>query len=114
MKDFMTTDEMFDYLTEIIPKDDDVDLNELRERVDSCDSYALKHISLSDLASDEWAIYDYKIEEYLNLDPSKMPPIVVHLYQNGSYSIVDGTHRVNIALKLNKKTILAYVGLEKH
>lgn len=114
MKDNLKAIELLDYITQIIPKDNNVDLNDLRERIESCTHYSLKTISLSDLDPDEWAISEYKLDRYLTLDPAKMPPIIVHLYKNGSYSIVDGTHRVNTLLKLNKKTILAYVGLKKY
>lgn len=110
----MSSDELHNYLYSnkiISSENEDGDLS---ERIFSCDTYSLSTISLTDLDPDEWAVDDYKVAEYLNLDIALMPPIVVHLYKNGSYSIVDGTHRVNVALKQKKTTILAYVGQKSY
>ena len=110
MKDELSSDELYNEMHKILSHHEEDSDSDLHERISSCDSYSLKTISLSDLDPNEWNVYEDIVEQYLALDIDKMPPIIVHLYKDGSYSIVDGTHRVNVALKRKKTSILAYVG----
>ena len=109
----MTSDNLWEIIKTIHSNKDDLSEGDLYDRVHSCDSYELIELPVKALDADEWGVYEDKVNEYLNLDPSQMPPIVVHKFSSDSYSIIDGIHRLNVMIRLKQKKIKAYVGKKK-
>lgn len=91
-------------------KDDLYEDGDLLERINCVDQYELKTMEINLLNQNEWGFDDDLIEEYAKLPDETMPPIIVHEYSAGNYSIVDGIHRLNACIKKGYKTIKAYVG----
>ena len=83
---------------------------DITNRVYSCPEYELKRVPLDKIDADEWEIDENLVIDYAKKDFGKMPPVVLH-FQEGLYSIVDGSHRINTAIALRKEFINAYVGI---
>lgn len=82
----------------------DFDEGDLLERIERHAHYKLQSIALNRLDPHEWTVCESLAQEYATLD-TPCPPIVIDPYD----SIIDGTHRVNAALRRGEATILAYV-----
>ena len=74
--------------------------------VNSFDSFELQTIQLNSVNTDLCELDQSKLVEYSKLDFNSSPPIVV-----GNGYIIDGYHRVNVALGSNKTEINAWVGV---
>jgi hypothetical protein len=82
----------------------DFDEGDLEERLWDHAPYALRTIALDSVDAHEWALCEEQIQEYAAME-SVAPPIVVDRHG----SIIDGTHRVNAALRRGHTGVLAYV-----
>ncbi|MDB4378352.1 hypothetical protein N9Z41_01145 [bacterium] len=83
--------------------------NDYQEYVLSFDSFVLQTVQLNSVNSDLCDLCDLdpsKLDEYSQLDCDLAPPIVV-----GDGYIIDGYHRVRVALESNKSEITAWVGV---
>lgn len=109
----MTSDDLWEIVKTIHSNKDDLSEGDLYDRVHACDNYELIELPVKSLNPDEWGVFTDKVDEYLNLDPNQMPPIVVHKFGSDHYSIVDGIHRLNVMIRLKQKKIKAYVGKRK-
>ena len=80
--------------------------NDYQEYVLSFDSFVLQTVQLNSVNSDLCDLDPSKLDEYSQLDCDLAPPIVV-----GDGYIIDGYHRVRVALESNKSEITAWVGV---
>jgi len=107
---FPTADDLEYLISKIHRNPEDLEDGDIIERINECYSYELKEINISLLDLNEWDVdLDY-VEDYKDLDVNTMPPIIIHEFSSGNYSIVDGIHRLNACHKKGLKKIKAYVG----
>ena len=86
---------------------EDFDDGDLVHNITSFGRYELKRVPVEGLKLDIYDIHDVMVDEYVALDPSTQPPIILNPIHN---LIIDGNHRANAAAKRGDKEILAYVG----
>lgn len=109
---FSATD-VFDHVSEIHGRQEDLDPEgegDLFERIHLAHTYEIETVAICDL-EDQWSIDEGWVEKLCTQDPKTFPMIVLHSYSKGSYSIVDGSHRISALRKLGVKTVQAYVGI---
>lgn len=78
--------------------------NRINEDID----YILKNIDINSIEEPTFLIDDDKVSEYMEIDTSTIPPIVIEC-ENGINYIVDGCHRYFTKKKLGETKILAYI-----
>lgn len=109
----MNVDEIWELVQSIHKHTEDFSEGDLYDRIHSCDKYELVEVKIKDIDPDEWACHTDVVDKYSQLDPKTVPPIILHQYKDGHYSIVDGTHRINAFLLMKQKKIKAYVGQKR-
>lgn len=85
----------------------DFDEGDLASRIHLHTRYGLKHVSIEDIDTTQWALCSDLVDEYTQMT-TPAPPIV---FDPQSKSIIDGTHRARAALLRGDGHIWAYCPL---
>lgn len=104
-----SSDELCSKMELIHRNPDDLIKGDLLERINSVDYYSLESLDINLLDLNEWDVDEDLVEDYVSMNETNMPPVIVHKYLD-QYSIVDGIHRLNALSQKGYKSIKAYVG----
>lgn len=124
--DVLDESDIYQYVEQIHRNEEDFQEGDLIERIEQFSKYKLMEIPIDDIDIDEFYLDDDYMDEYKSMtkDSSDYPPIVLNgskdistvRYKNGkyvsSYTIIDGTHRVNALDRLGYKNVKAWVGIK--
>ncbi|HHT7008397.1 TPA: hypothetical protein ACTZ3A_000936 [Bacillus cereus] len=112
MKKMYSDMEVVSFVKNIHYKGSDFIEGDIQERIESYDNYELKEIDVNELETPSYYVDEELIKEYLDMDISKTPPLVLGYYNTGEYQTIDGGHRTTVLKKLGITKVLAYVGIE--
>ena len=112
-KHIVASSKVVDDVLAIHQNRDDFDEGDLIDRIYFNDSYELKMIPIEDIVS-PWHADEFKVDDYVKRigDKGDYPPIVVDAERNGTYEIIDGTHRYEALKLLGRKVVKAYAGVK--
>lgn len=110
MKDQYSPDFILNHIAQLHHNKEDLIDGDISERVFKASSYYLTTVcpQLIDL---EFNIREELIEQYNQLNPKNCPPIVLLKYGDEFYSVIDGTHRLEVFKLKNITSIFAYIGI---
>jgi len=111
MEKILTANQIREYMHKIHSKgwDDDSDLRTTPLR---STSYILTDINPAEFWLEEDRFWDCTVDKYMALE-TEPPPIVIERYRDNEgdfFIVLDGYHRIEVALRKGQTTILAYIG----
>lgn len=107
VQNIMTSNEIFNYIKDLHPYEEDLYEGDLRDRIFKYKFYSLQEVPINKIKGN-WQTYEKTIEDYKKeyLNKKNYPPIVLQ----HNLIIIDGIHRYEALKQLRNKFILAYVG----
>jgi hypothetical protein len=116
--DIYSESDIYPYIQKLHRNEDDFYDGDISDRIENFSKYQVAEIPINSINMDEYSLDDDYVEEYMGKYKEmggKYPPIVLGYYDSRwGYDIIDGTHRANALRDLGVKSIICFVGLNKH
>jgi hypothetical protein len=115
--DVYSESDIYPYIQKLHRNEEDFYEGDIGERIERFPNYVVAKVPINKINMDEYYIDDDYVNEYVDKfkETKSYPPIVLGYYDNNwGYDIIDGTHRANALRKLGLKSIICFVGINKH
>ena len=90
--------------------DEDFIEGDITERIFQADEYELTTVCPQFL-DQEWDVNEDLVSQYMEMDPTKCPPVIILKLGQDLYTIIDGSHRIESFKRRGISAIPAFLGV---